>query len=402
MYNDVRGDILQSNPNKALWTLSIAQFFVMQSWFVYSSILPIIQTDWNLTSFESGFILSFFHLGYVVAVFFFSFLTDKMNPKRLFLFGSLLAGIASLLFALLANGFWTALIFRTLGGIGVAGIYVPGMKLVAHLYPPDKRGNALGIYVGSLVAGSGFSLFTASLFLNWIGWKGVFLLVSLSCFIAYAIIMKMQIANSTISNHKLSFALIKKVMKKPNTLVSLGYAGHCWELYAMWAWIGPFLVYYFTNHGYSNPIQLGNLFGSLVIMIGAVATIVGGKLSDRIGRIPTIQLFITLSIICSLGIGWITHLPIWIFLLVVFIYGFVIIADSPIYNTTVTELTDEEHVGLTLGIQSVLGFSFTVMSPMFFGFILEDYGWSLAFTLLGLLTLLTPVTMIMLKRLVKV
>jgi hypothetical protein len=47
-----------------------------------------------------------------------------------------------------------------------------------------------------------------------------------------------------------------------------------------------------------------------------------------------------------------------------YIYGFTIVADSPIYNTAISEVTDPELLGIALGIQSVLGFSATTFAPL--------------------------------------
>lgn len=71
------------------------------------------------------------------------------------------------------------------------------------------------------------------------------------------------------------------------------YAGHSWELYAMWAWIGPFLVHYFANIGVDRAVNVGNLIGSVVVMTGGIATYLGGKLSDTFGRLKMINFFIT-------------------------------------------------------------------------------------------------------------
>jgi Na+/melibiose symporter-like transporter len=53
-------------------------------------------------------------------------LTDRIDARRVYLAGALLAAISTLGFTLTADGFWTALAWRTLGGVGLAGTYMPG------------------------------------------------------------------------------------------------------------------------------------------------------------------------------------------------------------------------------------------------------------------------------------
>ncbi|WP_227938906.1 MFS transporter [Alkalihalobacillus deserti] len=389
------------NPKRLLWLLSIAQFLVMQVWFNYSSIIPVIEDEWKLTSSESGIILAFFHIGYVLAVIFYSFLISAYNPKYSFVFGAFLAGFSGLAFAFFAEGFWSALLLRTLSGIGVAGIYVPGMKIVAELYPPKERGRALGIYVGSLVVGSGSSLLISALFINWVGWQGVIFITSLFSILAAFLVLLIRIPSSIkLKGQTLTIEKIKGVFKKKNLLINAGYTGHCWELYAMWSWIGPFLVYYFINKGYDQQLafQLGNTMGAFIIIIGGVATYIGGKLSDSLGRGRASVLFLVISIICTLSIGWLSFVPIIIMIPIAMVYGFSIVADSPIYNTAITEVTEPELLGIALGIQSVLGFSATIFAPLFFGILIDAFNWGIAFTAIGIMTLFAPICMYALTR----
>nr|WP_144480168.1 MFS transporter [Cytobacillus oceanisediminis] len=384
---------------RLLWTLSFAQFLAMQVWFNFSAVMPVVEREWGLSSTQSGIIVGFFHIGYVAAVFFYSFLSDRYNPKYSFMYGALIAGLSGILFSVLAQGFWSALLLRFISGVGIAGIYVPGMKIVAQTSSDRARGAALGLFVGSLVVGSGFSLLVSGLFINLVGWKGVIFITSCSAILAASLIYFSRIPeNIHIHNQRLSMTLLKRVLTRRNLLVNISYTGHCWELYAMWAWIGPFMVYYFQTHSVANAISVGNFIGAFVVMIGGVASFIGGRMSDSFGRLKSIKLFIYISIACSLSIGWLTPASMWILLPLVFVYGFTIIADSPIYNTMITEVSDPEITGIALGIQSVMGFSATIFSPMIFGILLDYFNWGIAFTTIGVMTIITPISISMLRK----
>lgn len=390
------------SPKQILWAMSVVQFLAMQIWFNFSAVMPVIEQQWSLTSTQSGIIIAFFHIGYVVAIIFYSLLIDRYNPKYFIIFGALVAGLAGILFALFAEGFWMTLLLRMVSGIGIAGIYVPGMRILTSLFPVKNRGSALGIYVGSLVVGSGFSLLVSGLFIEVIGWKGVIVVTSFFSIIAALLMafIKIPAAEQIYPQLKLQWAVLKKVLKKRNLLVNTAYAGHSWELYAMWAWIGPFLVYYFTKQGceQSDAIRYGNVVGALVIMIGGIATYIGGRLSDWIGQVKTANFFLLISITCSLCIGWLIDLPFSIMVVIVVIYGFSIVADSPIYNVTITEVSDPEVLGLALGVQSVLGFTVTIFSPLIFGIMLESFSWGIAFTVIGIGTIVSPICLFLLSR----
>src|SRR4029453_10075671 len=77
------------------------------------------------------------------------------------------------------------------------------------------------------------------------------------------------------------------VRSRPVVLASLGYFGHMWELYAMWTWIGLFLLEAFTRAGLPAASRLGALATALVIGAGGMSCVAAGLLADRIGRRPT-------------------------------------------------------------------------------------------------------------------
>lgn len=388
--------------NRILWTLSFSQFLIMQVWFNFSSILSTLKAAWGLTNFQAGLIVSMFQLGYVMAVFFFSFLSDSRSPQSIFVVGALLTGIASLLFAFFAEGFYSALFFRTLAGIGMGGVYVPGMRLLAGVFPSESRGKAIGIYVGSLVAGSGMSLLLSGLLVKWLSWNGLIILTSVGALVGALLVYFLEQVPVVMTKTKLSWSLMKSVLNRPNVMMNLGYLGHMWELYAMWPWIGPFLIAMYKLHGYPSEtaVMYGNLIGGLSIIIGGLATWIGGTLSDKRGRIRTILTFLLGSIACSFAIGWIGPWSLFAVVAIALLYGFLIIGDSPVFSTAITELVESPIAGLALGIQSVMGFGVTIISPSVFGLVIDTtQSWGLAFASLGVGALIGPLALMFLKKL---
>ena len=99
--------------------------------FFWPALLPGMIRLWRLSNSEAGWITASFYGAYMVSVPVLVTLTDRIDPKRVYLFGVASTVAGHLLFGLLADGFWSALILRALTGMGWAGTYMTGLKLLA-------------------------------------------------------------------------------------------------------------------------------------------------------------------------------------------------------------------------------------------------------------------------------
>jgi MFS family permease len=397
-YSSIKGVSMKKQTLFPLYLVSTAQLFAMLIWFNYSAILPIVKEEWKLTPSESGILLSAFQLGYLMSVFVLGYLSDRLRPRVIFIVSAVIAGMGGLLFGFIANNFWSGFLFRIIAGIGLGGIYVPGLKYLSGIYPPNKRGKIFGIYVGALVVGSGSSLLFASSLISFFGWREIVIITSLGAFLSAVMMFCYRLDPPLPENPPVfSKQLLKSIFNNKKLLkMNIAYTGHNWELYAFWGWIGPFMVYVTVLHGYSlaDAAVIGNLWGGLFIIVGGIGTWIGGGLSDRIGRIGALKPLLFVGIICSLTFGWLSHAPYSVIVIVGLIYGITVVGDSPVYSAAISELSSPHTVGLALGIQQVLGYSITVISPSVFGSVLdyfenETFGWGAAFSILALGSILS-------------
>lgn len=137
-----------------------------------------IAADWSLDATQSGWIGGIYFAGYAIAVPFLASATDRMDGRWLYV-GSALAGAgASIAFALFAHGFGVALVLRFLGGIGLAGVHMPGLDLLMDRIDRSYEGRAAGIYTSSYAAGSAGSFLIAGLVDAAFGWRATFIAAS--------------------------------------------------------------------------------------------------------------------------------------------------------------------------------------------------------------------------------
>lgn len=137
----------------------------------FAATLHEIAADWALDASQSGWIGGIYFAGYAVSVPFLASATDRMDGRWLYVGSALLGAVASFAFAALAHGFVVALVLRFLGGVGLAGVHMPGLNLLMDRIDPPYHGRAAGIYTSSYAAGSAGSFLIDAAF----GWRATFI-----------------------------------------------------------------------------------------------------------------------------------------------------------------------------------------------------------------------------------
>ena len=94
----------------------IAQTLVQIGAFFWPALLPQLSPAWSLTNSAAGWVTAAFYGAYMVSVPLLVTLTDRVDPKRIYLLGVGLTIAGHLLFAVAADGFWSALACRQTAG----------------------------------------------------------------------------------------------------------------------------------------------------------------------------------------------------------------------------------------------------------------------------------------------
>ena len=115
-------------------------------------------------------------------------LTDRVDPKRVYLFGVASTVIGHLLFGLLADGFWSALALRSLTGMGWAGTYMTGLKLLADRVDPKMMSRATAGHAASIGISGALSFATGDLIATAAGWRAAFIAAAASAAVAWVLV----------------------------------------------------------------------------------------------------------------------------------------------------------------------------------------------------------------------
>ncbi|OGL19662.1 MAG: hypothetical protein A3K12_12770 [Candidatus Rokubacteria bacterium RIFCSPLOWO2_12_FULL_71_19] len=374
----------------------------------FAALLPLLKLEWRLSDTQAGAITGFYQVGYIAAVAILATLTDYMPPRRIYLLSALWAGLTSLAFAFWAEGFVSALVLRGLVGLGLAGTYMPGMRLVAERFASRRRGFAMGCYIGAFTIGTSVSLLvTAWAHAHW-GWRWAFAVTALgplaAGIIAWFVLPRgMAVVPKPASAGGQPRAGLARVLRNRSALrLIAAYGGHTWELMGMRGWIVPFFTASLVAKGtdLAEATRAAALAGSAVLAVGALPHPFSGLLSDRLGRAKPISAFMLLSAACSLSMGWALSWS-WAALVALgLLYGILVTAESAIISTGVADHAEPVFLGRTMALQSTVGFSLGALGPVAFGVALDwaprlgaspDGAWIWGFGLLGAGALVGPI-----------
>jgi MFS family permease len=270
-----------------------------------------------------------------------------------------------------------AIPLRVATGFFLAGVYPPALKLMATWFRRG-RGFALGTLVGALTVGS-----AAPHLVNGLGgldWQVVVLATS-----ALTVVGGL-VAAAFVPEGPYGFARapfdprqVGRVLRnRPVRLASLGYFGHMWELYAMWAW---FILFFRDGHGAGGSEAAYASFA--VIAAGGAGCVVAGVVADRLGRARTAAAAMLVSGACALAIGLFVEGPTWLLVALGLLWGFTVVADSALFSTLVTEFADQAYVGTALAFQLAIGFTLTVATIWLIPVLEDAVGWRWAFAFLA-------------------
>ena len=109
---------------------------------------------------------------YLAAVLLILPLTDRFRASYVIGGCSAVAALSFLLFPFLAHDPWSAALLRFVAGLGLAGVYLPGVRVVAAASPAERRGLMVSIYVSAYYFGAALSLWASGTLLPAFGWRG--------------------------------------------------------------------------------------------------------------------------------------------------------------------------------------------------------------------------------------
>jgi MFS family permease len=386
--------------NRTLILVSVATFFSLSVWFSTNAISGALEVEKSVDESLIVLLTIAVQLGFVFGTLLISFtnLSDLINGRTLFAISAVLAATTNLL-VIPIESTPMLIVARFATGAFLGGVYPPAMKVISGWFTKG-RGFALGTMVGALTIGSGSPHLLRSVFSE--NWQAVIIGSSILAIIG-GLLLKFFVTDGPHDVRGARFNpryLLRAFSERGPRLALTGYLGHQWELYAMWAWIGSFMLYVVGEKSLiGDGLDLASALTFLVFLVGAVASSWAGMWSEKIGRTAVASIAMVISGTVAAFVGFIPPEMTFLIVILVMIWGASVIADSAQFSTAMTELSDPAYRGTMLTFQTGVGFALTAVSIWLLPIVKDSSGWGWAFAMLALGPVVGTAAMLRLRSL---
>jgi len=339
----------------------------------------------NTNATALGFMSSMYFYLYALEQPVVGYLSDRLGPRLVVGYWSLLAGAATVLFGLAPSIGWASA-WRALIGFGVGGVYVPALKAFSQWFKPRDFSTMTGL----LLAVGNLGAIAATTPLAWMaktwGWRNAFFAIGAATFgLAFAVLVWIRDfrADGPASGRK-SEAQIPADSNRGTSAISVLMSLRFWILAIIFAgafgafmtfqglWATPYLI---SVYGMDQIRASGlNMLIPIGFMVGAP---VFGRLADRLFQDKIIMIILTLvvegTIWGFLTFGWHITGPsvmgVMLFLMGAHTGGFAIALWA-----LVNETTSREILGSVSGLLNTAPFLGVAAMQVITGCLLDHAG----------------------------
>ena len=379
-------------PVTVVTALAVALMASQIALLAVPAVIVDLTRAWSLNAAQIGWLGGIYFAGYAVGLPFLAGAAGRMDGRIVYCLAAAIAAGASLGFATLAEGFWSGLVLRFVGGVGFAGIHIVGMKLMADRLTGTAQARAGALYSAAYAIGSGGSFLIAGPVAGAFGWPAAFVTAGLGSLVAIPLVFAI---GGPLPGHEVRSTRwlpdFRGVFAERATVrYIIAYAGNTWEVFAMRVWFVPFLAF---NAGLHATAAHGWNF-SVLAGISAIASvpvsIVVAELGFRFGRERVVRAVSLASVAVAIALGALASSSFLIVLALLMLHGASSYGDAGAINGGLLASSRAETRSAALALFGLFGFTSGSLGSFAVGLALQATGgtsspaaWLAAFLVVG-------------------
>ena len=384
---------LGPKPFLGLALLSQTGMSFVQQGLVVLGIFFVSAYHLNLT--QLGFVTSSLSLGIMISMVFIGLAVDRVGPRFVLTWGTLLmTGLSALLFNVHSYSWLLGILF--LLGISLASVPSAGTKAVFTAFAGRPRGLVMGIRQSGVPMGAAIAALLLPRFVTQFGLDpvfGLFAVELLICGWAFAAVIRPvnRIASTAEHVHLGHRHWIQ--LLQPLTVAFLMVSGQ----YILLTYTMTFLhqIHHLTLVRAGQMLALSQISGGL-------GRVILGQVSDRLGgrRPPVLAFAATLGATLAFIVGILPDtVPVWLVFGVWTLFGFGAVGWNALALTWAGESVPPSHSGFAMSLTGTIIFLGASISPPVFGFLVDTthhfvYGWWMLSGILTLAAIISWVAMV--------
>jgi MFS family permease len=386
--------------NRTALLMLAAHILSMLGFSTYAALLPELRALWSLSNAQAGIVGGAFFIGYVGTVSYWTALTDRADGRRVYLVGSLLAVAGCAGFGLAATGLVSAMAFQVLLGAGVAGTYMPGLRLLTDQASGTAQSRYVAFYTSFFGIGTALSLAFAGFVAQASGWRAAFVLSAAGPALAGLLVLWGITPAARQAATPVAFSLAtlfpvgawrRVLANRAAAGYALGYGMHCLELFGSRTWLVAFLAFSAGLHAPGSSFPWNVAVIAAVVNVAAVpASIIGNEIALRIGRRQWIMAAMAASGLSGILLGVSAPWHWMIVFAIMLVYAMLVMAESATLTAGMVAAAPSDLRGAAMGLYSLVGFAGGMLGPVVFGVALDAAGgaaavqaWPIAYAAIG-------------------
>lgn len=378
------------SATRLILIIFMAQLLAQIGAYTVPALLPIFIDVWGLSNTKAGWLTGVWAGAYVIAVPVLVSLTDRLDARKIYLISIILTTLTHVGYAFFADGFWSAFFLRALAGIGWAGTYMPGLKVLTDRLEGKAQTRGVSWHAAGVGLSGAFSFLISGVVADFLGWNWAFGVAGICTVLAFLLmwlgVSSQEPVEATPGQKKRALLDFRPVLRNRSAFsYSLGYFAHAWELFAFRSWGVTFLTFVAVAHGEAPDLMGPTTVAFVMGLVATWSSVTGNEMCIRFGRQRIIFWSMIAAMIVAASIGYSATIGYGAAVVMCLIYNIFIYLDSSALTAGASGSAKPGERGATLAVHSTMGYIGGFLGPLMIGIILDlaggasVFGWTLAF-----------------------